>query len=88
MPNNSVRAQKTQVSHTQHICAFPLPSTVTWIRLFLIHDMSKVVPLHAMKTYVKVQLQVHSFLNLAPAGGSQIHGLATLTPRKGLSIIH
>ena len=44
--------------------------------------------MHAIKAYVKVQLQVHSFLTLAPGGRGQIHGLATLTPRKGLSIIH
>ena len=88
MPCNSVTAQKTQVSHTQHISAFPLSSTATWVSSFLIHDKSKVVPVHAMKAYVKLPLQVHSFLTLAPGGGGQIHGLATLTPRKGLSIIH
>jgi len=47
-----------------------LSSTATGISLFLIHDKSKVVPLHAMKAHVKVQLQVHSFLTLAPGGGS------------------
>jgi hypothetical protein len=88
MPNNSLRAQKTQASHTQHISAFPLSSTATWVSLFLIHDKSKIVAVHVMKAYVKVQLQVHSFVNLALGGGGQILGLATLTPRKGLSIIH